>query len=37
MTTTQRNALSAVVGMLIYNITTSKFQGYAGGAWIDLH
>jgi hypothetical protein len=36
-TTTQRNALTAFNGMLIYNSTTSKIQGYAGGAWVDLH
>jgi hypothetical protein len=37
LTTTERNALSAVNGMIIYNSTTSKFQGYAGGSWVDLH
>jgi hypothetical protein len=37
MTTTQRNALTAINGMLIYNTTTNKFQGRAGGAWVDLH
>jgi hypothetical protein len=37
MTTTQRNALSPTNGMIIYNTTTSKFQGYSGGAWLDLH
>jgi len=37
MTSTQRDALTAVNGMQIYNTTTSKFQGYAGGAWVDLH
>ena len=36
-TTTQRNSLSAANGMVIYNTTTSKFQGYAGGSWVDLH
>jgi len=36
-TTTQRNALTPFNGMLIYNSTTSKIQGYAGGAWVDLH
>ena len=36
-TTTQRNALTAFNGMIIYNSSTSKIQGYAGGAWVDLH
>lgn len=36
-TTTQRNALTAFNGMLIYNSTDSKIQGYAGGAWVNLH
>lgn len=36
-TTTQRNALSATNGMMIYNTTDNKFQGYANGVWVDLH
>jgi len=36
-TTTARNALTATNGDTIYNETTNKFQGYAGGAWVDLH
>lgn len=36
-TTAQRNALSAVNGMLLYNSTTNKIQGYEAGAWVDLH
>ena len=36
-TTTERNALTAANGMVIYNSTSSKFQGYAGGSWVDLH
>lgn len=37
MTTTQRNALTAVNGMQIYNSTDDKLQVYAGGSWVDLH
>lgn len=37
MDTTQRNALTAVNGMQIYNTTTDKLQAYAAGAWVDLH
>jgi hypothetical protein len=37
MTTTQRNALTAVNGMQIYNITDDKLQVYAAGSWVDLH
>lgn len=37
LTTTQRDALTAANGMLIYNTTTGKFQGRAAGAWVDLH
>ena len=36
-TTTQRDALTAINGDTIYNTTTNKFQGYANGAWVDLH
>jgi hypothetical protein len=38
LTTTERDALSSPQnGMVFYNTTTGKFQGRAGGAWIDLH
>lgn len=37
LTTTQRNALSAVDGMLVYNSTDSRVQARAAGAWVDLH
>lgn len=37
MTTTERNALTGVVnGMLIYNSTDAKFQGYQAGSWQNL-
>ena len=36
-TTTERNALTAQNGDLVYNSTLNKFQGYANGAWVDLH
>lgn len=36
MTSTQRDALTPLAGMIIYNTTTSKFQGY-NGAWVDFH
>jgi hypothetical protein len=34
MTTTQRNALTAVNGMIIYNTTTNQFNFYENGAWV---
>ena len=37
MSTTNRDALTPVAGMVIYNTTDSKFQGYSSGAWVDLH
>lgn len=37
MTTAQRDAMTAVNGMQVYNTTTDKLQIYAGGAWVDLH
>jgi hypothetical protein len=39
----QINLLVATEGMFIYNLTTGKFQGYAGdrgdstSGWVDLH
>ena len=37
MTTTQRNALTAQEGGVIYNSTDHKLQVYNGTAWVDLH
>jgi hypothetical protein len=36
MTSTQRDALTAVNGMLIYNSTTNKGQIYENSAWVNL-
>lgn len=36
LTTTERNALTASNGMVIYNSTANKFQGYQNGSWINL-
>ena len=36
MTTTQRDALTAANGMIVYNTTANKFQGYENGAWANL-
>lgn len=33
MTTTQKNALTAVNGMVVYDTTLAKFQGYEAGVW----
>ena len=36
LTTTERTALTAANGMVIYNSTDNRFQGYQNGAWINL-
>ena len=36
MTTTERNALTASAGMVIYNSITNKLQCYNGSSWNDL-
>jgi len=37
MTTVQRDALTPLAGMTIFNTTTSKHQGYDGVGWNDLY
>jgi len=38
VTTTQRDAIASPAnGMLIYNTSTTNFQGRAGGAWVNLN
>ena len=37
LTTAQRSGLSTVAGAFIFNLDTSKFQGYTGVAWTDFH
>ena len=36
LTTTQRDALTPANGMVIYNSSDNKFQGYENGAWVNL-
>jgi len=39
-TSTERDALTPSAGMVIYNTTTDRFQGYCAGAvaaWVNLH
>ena len=36
ITTTQRDALTAANGMVIYNSTDNKFQGRENGVWVNL-
>ena len=36
MTTTQKNAISAVAGLVVYDSTTNKLQCYNGSTWNDL-
>ena len=36
LTTAERDALTATNGMVIYNTTNNKFEGYQNGGWINL-
>src|SRR3990167_5062040 len=36
LTTTQRDALTAVAGMVLYNSTTGQVEGYNGSAWVAI-
>ena len=36
MTTTERNALTPANGMVIYNSSDNKFQGYENSSWVNL-
>ena len=37
MTTSQRDTFTAAVGDMIFNSTTSRFQGFTGVTWVDFH
>lgn len=37
MSTAQRDALTAVNGMVIYNSSIDRFEGYVAGSWTPLH
>ena len=36
MTTGQKAALTAINGMIVYDSTLNKFQGYENGAWVSF-
>ena len=36
LTTTEKTALTPVNGMIIYDSTLNKFQGYENGSWVNL-
>jgi hypothetical protein len=36
MTTAQRDAMTPVNGMMIYNTTTAVIEGREAGAWVNL-
>jgi hypothetical protein len=37
MNTSQRTAISASDGEMVYDTDLNKFYGYANGAWVALH
>lgn len=37
LTTAERDALSAEAGMIVFNTTVSKHQGYDGSAWQNFY
>jgi len=37
MSSTERNALAAINGMVIYNTTSNHLQVYTNGNWVNLH
>ena len=37
VTTTQRDALTPTVGLIVFNTTVSKHQGWDGAAWNNLY
>jgi len=36
LTTTARDAMTAVNGMLIYNSSLNRFQGRENGSWVNM-
>jgi hypothetical protein len=36
LTTTERDALTAANGMLVYNTSTNTLQGYENGSWVNM-
>ena len=36
LTTTERDALTAANGMLVYNTSPTTLQGYENGSWVNI-
>ena len=36
-TFSQRDSMTPAAGMIIFNTSSKKFQGYTGSGWVDLH